>query len=1163
MADDYIIPLGIDSKGVVDGINETLGSLDKMDAKAKDAGKTIEESFSKSANAANKLDDALKPTEKSLEDLINTAKTARGELGNAFNVKKEADEYSKILDKIRDKIRNVSDKTKLGIEIDPKALKEINAAAEYIKKNYNSIKDTFSSATDELNKNIGVTKENITSITTDLKNMEDALKGIAPGQAQANMMQEFEAAKQALTEEKAALNDYETQLGEVSNAQKDMAKTLSDVDKAMAVNSGSSKTLRQQYLEVRRELQKMEHAGESNTDRFKELTKEAANLKTSLDVTQKTIAGVAGQNIKLRATMQGAQGLIGLFTAYQGVMALVGTENEEVEKVLLKVNGAMSILYATQSLLNIVQKDSALSIALLNRFRKTQTAETKATTAATAASVPVTKGATLATRALGVAFKALGIGLIVSAIAYLVSNWDELSDRFKKFLPAGEKMGEIFDDIKVKAMGVGTAIVRFLSAPIKALVKLVQGDIQGFKNAIAEGFDFSGNYQEGANKQMERNEANHLRELEIERIKADERDLERRKARGEDVEKLEIALQKRRIALEKEGSKARKEAQTELENMEDRHIKNLSDKQKQAYQERLRIEKEAAKQLQKLGDDLEQARINQMEDATKREIATVKSQYAQRIRTIQEEEALTADAREKQTQLIESLVEEREKAITDIEKKATKERVEFQLATREKLNSLQKESVDTQLEDLSLFKEKELAFISETYKDEEDLRIRLISALEEKVNAEQIKIKNEWTQKQLKEEEERQILTIELMQSGAKKSEETERQKQIAILTTKLEFSKKYLDALIAGGASENSLEVLQAKKTVKDISEALNIELDKNKGKGFDMFEFLGMGDLTSEEKDAVTQGAQQMMESFSALTDTIISNYDAQIAKRQENINSIQGEIDTLESELERENNLREQGFASNAEAVQRAIDIKKQQQEEEIRQQKKIQKEKEKVQKAQMAADTAMQAVNLITASTNIFESFSAIPFGLGIPLAIATVGLMLGAFAAAKIKASKAISTQKYEEGGWIDGPSHSRGGTKYYGEGGVKELEGDEFVVKKKQAKKYGKLLEAINDDKLDAFTSHDKALASLMNDLGISFVGDSIGKALKEGSELKDIQQNIVIKSNSTADRELRQMNRNIDYLAQKEREKTISWSDDKFTYIKKGSTTTRLLKNE
>src|SRR5690606_28508184 len=110
-----------------------------------------------------------------------------------------------------------------------------------------------------------------------------------------------------------------------------------------------------------------------------------------------------------------------------------------------------------------------------------------------------------------------------------------------------------------------------------------------------------------------------------------------------------------------------------------------------------------------------------------------------------------------------------------------------------------------------------LADINEQYKEEEDLRVMLVAALEQSTARERQRIQRERGEQMLKEEEERQILAIETASQYAKRTERTERQKQIAILERKLEYAEKCLNAMLASGAAENSLEVLQAKKTVQN----------------------------------------------------------------------------------------------------------------------------------------------------------------------------------------------------------------------------------------------------------------------------------------------------------------------------------------------------------
>jgi hypothetical protein len=69
----------------------------------------------------------------------------------------------------------------------------------------------------------------------------------------------------------------------------------------------------------------------------------------------------------LDAITDAAQGIVGGFTAVQGVMALVGDENEEVQKTLLKVQGALAALNGLQAVANTLNKESALMTELSAR----------------------------------------------------------------------------------------------------------------------------------------------------------------------------------------------------------------------------------------------------------------------------------------------------------------------------------------------------------------------------------------------------------------------------------------------------------------------------------------------------------------------------------------------------------------------------------------------------------------------------------------------------------------------------------------------------------------------------------------------------------------------------------------------------------------------------
>lgn len=1277
MAGEYIIPLGIDGEKVTAGLNDIVVGIDKVEGKAGEAGKTIEDAFGRGAKAADALDNSLKPTSKSMDGLREMAGKTAKELNETFNIK-DSSTFANKIQSFKKQLADVTGKKTIGLEIDKKAITDLRDATNYLKNNFDEISGTFTAATGLLDKNIDNTKTNILETKAFIKDLEDSLEKIAPGQTKLGMESELRAAKQALDEENAALADYENSIKEIDAANKNLAKTLADANKAVEELGGAqdaavdslnelgdgeeqvttkAKTLKSELREIKASLNAMELAGETGTAQFRDLSLRAGELEDQIGDTNQQIKILASDSKNLDAVVSGVTGLVGAFTLAQGAVGLFGAENEELNAALLKVNSAMAVLQGLQAVAETLNKDSAFSVIFLSGARATDTAAataqaaatvahtaavaaetaatqvlvaaegelTIATAAATAAAAAHTAantaetaallaaataaqaeatvmaenaaagvaaagaatanaaaqvasagamgGATLASKALGIGLKAIGIGLIISLIALLVEYWDDLKGALNKLLPAGESVGKMFDKIKSYAVGVGNVVFQYLITPFKALGALLKGDFEGFKQAIVDGFSFKKNFTDGFNKSELSNAKKHAKELEEERIKADERDLVRRKNRGEDVTKQEIALQKRRVAIADADSKERTEAQEKLEDLQDKGYKSQSDKAKKAADEAKKLAEEAAKKrleieqknaaaVQKYARDAADIRINAMTEGFAKERAKITEEYKRKEEDLKKETDLTAASQAKLAELTVALIAERDRKIKDAEEKASKEKQKLQLDAQKVLQDLAKEGSERDLKLLAIDHEQRKKDIEEQYKDEADLKTQLLVALDASTARERKKISDAAAEKQLQDEEERQLLAIELASKYALKNEETERQKQIAIYETKIEFAQKALDALTAGGLGETNLQVLQAKAQLKALRDGLQNELKTGSQKPFSFMEFIGLGKLDDDQKAAVQKAGAQAAEALGQITDFIVDQYQRQIDKKQESIDQLDDEIGDLEEKLDEEKELRDNGFANNVELIEAELAEKQRQKDEEVKQQEELMKKKQAMQKAQMAVDTAVQLVNMITASTEIFKALAGIPF-IGIPLAIATIGTMFGAFVVAKVKAAQGISAQSFGEGGWIDGKSHAEGGKKYYSaDGDVRELEKDEFVVKRKQAKKFSNILEAINNNSFTGFDVNDAGLKEMLNSMGIDLAEDSAKAGLDEANRLSNMKLSITV-NNTSNDREMREMNANIKFLADREREKVTTWEDDKYFYSKIGSRTTKVPKHK
>ena len=1205
----YTVPLGVDSENLINPLNETISTLEKVETTAKDAGKELQEGFNKGSKAADSLEEKIKPIQKGLEAVKVLGKQAGKELADAFNERNiDPSKLERAVAAFQNKLQGLT--AKVDVDINPAKLaifeKQLQGAKNEVQ---------------ELEIAMNIAKEVMASLDPN--------------------SEEFQQLAEAITY-------TETALGEFAN----------NVD----VVTTKQKSLKGELREIKAELQRMELAGEAGSQRFIELSLRAGELEDQIGDTNAQIKILASDTATFDGLISGATGLVGAFTAAQGASALFGGENEELEKVLLKVNAAMAILQGLQAVAETLNKDSAFSVVFLRSAKVANTAATVADTAATAANTAVTAaaiiateaqaaadaaetitseaataantaqaaantavattaaaatvateaqaaanaqlatgeaaaatgaaanataqgaqtvamgGATIAANVLGFALKAIGIGLILTAIAALVEYWDELTDAMKTLLPSGTSVGKMFDNIKSYAFGVGNAIIQYIITPFKAANLAATGDFEGAWQAIKKGYDVIGNFKEGKLTQDARNQEKYRNEQEAADLKAQKRELERRKNRGQDVYKEEQALYKREIALKKKTREDTEEVQKEMEDAQD---KRYADNAKKAEAARKKAEADAKKAAEKAKadakkaaeeakkqaelvlkytDEINKLRISSIKDSYEQEREAIKVEAENKIRDLAKDDAKTAAAKAKQAELILAINTDANNKLKEAEKKHNEEVAALRLEGAKMLQDLSKDSKEKELKLLEIENEQAVAEINKKFENETALKGELLAKQAEYLEQQRKEVAIKYGEKEIEQNLEKATAILELSRNVNTESEKQEEQHQLALLEIKKQAAEASVKNLIDNGKDENSAEVLNAKLKVKQIQDA--IDEQAKKGKKFDMMEWLGIGTGWSKEDAAnIKQAASDLLNNISQITDGLIEQYQRQIDKKQEVIDQYNGEIDDLEQQLDKEKELRDNGYANNVEVIEKELETKKAQRDEEIRQQKEMVKKQEEIKKAQMAVDTAVQLVNMITSATNIFNSLSGIPF-IGVPLAIALIGTMFGAFAMAKAKAFQSIkSGQQYEGGGWIDGELHSQGGKKYYSpDGEVRELEKDEFVVRRKQAKKYAPLLEAINSGNFDNLTFSDLGTMGLFAALGITFENGEVGNAVEEGKELEAVaaQVNVITGGKS---HDFSKMEGDIAYLAKRKREEAETWEDDKYYYKKVGSKITKIKK--
>jgi hypothetical protein len=197
---------------------------------------------------------------------------------------------------------------------------------------------------------------------------------------------------------------------------------MADVEKDILLKVSSDtndatkgfKSLKQELREIEKEMNKMSEAGQEGSAQFQKMAQRAGQLKDQIGDTKARINALASDTYKLDAMTQAIQGIAGGFAVAQGAMAVFGSENEDLQKAILKTQGAMAILQGVTEITNILQKESAFSSLFLSNAQKANAVSTEV--------------ATTATKGFSRALVATGIGAIIVLIGTLVAYWDDLKE---------------------------------------------------------------------------------------------------------------------------------------------------------------------------------------------------------------------------------------------------------------------------------------------------------------------------------------------------------------------------------------------------------------------------------------------------------------------------------------------------------------------------------------------------------------------------------------------------------------------------------------------------------------------------------------------------------------------------------------------------------------
>lgn len=282
----------------------------------------------------------------------------------------------------------------------------------------------------------------------------------------------IEAAKNIQSEitlREKLINEAQASADQLLQEEKALKKQKETAEK----NVSTQISLRTQLRNVREELALLEANGQRGTEAFKKLQQEAGRLTDAIGDATTQARIFSHDNRGLQGMISGLSGVVGAFSAAQGAVALFAGENEDLQKVMLKVQSLMSITIGLQQVANTINKDSAFILTTVAKAKELLAAATNKLTIALGGSTIAAK-ALMATLTLGLS---VAITVIIAALSKLQSKQAEAKKAQEEF---NKKVSEAAGKPVAAYRALQTEWIS-LSGSLKEREKWVQDNADNFK----------------------------------------------------------------------------------------------------------------------------------------------------------------------------------------------------------------------------------------------------------------------------------------------------------------------------------------------------------------------------------------------------------------------------------------------------------------------------------------------------------------------------------------------------------------------------------------------------------------------------------------------------------------------------------------------------------
>jgi hypothetical protein len=247
------------------------------------------------------------------------------------------------------------------------------------------------------------------------------MKGTAKGDEEYRALT---AKQQAIKDEIAQRKALLQEVANTADALQKEEQTLNENKAKVEQNAKAKGMLRTQVMNLKNSLAEMEQNGKRNTDEYRAMQAELGRLADAMSDanTQAKIMSDDYQNMNTVLEVMG--GISGAFSAAQGAVGLFAGENENLQKIMVKVQSLMAITIGLQQVAKTLNKDSYTQLVLVRKAKELLTvAETKFATALGISNV--------AAKAL-MATLTLGLSVAITAAIALISKFISKNREAKK-----------------------------------------------------------------------------------------------------------------------------------------------------------------------------------------------------------------------------------------------------------------------------------------------------------------------------------------------------------------------------------------------------------------------------------------------------------------------------------------------------------------------------------------------------------------------------------------------------------------------------------------------------------------------------------------------------------------------------------------------------------